>query len=110
MKNARPTHARSLLFLASAAVALAGCADSKQDRALRSSPGFKEGYEDGCAAATNQGSDLRDRPVEDKELSDSDPNYRAGWRNGYQTCRPTNVAPGTSPGDNPLSGPAPGLH
>lgn len=88
--------------------ALAGCAvfDSADQRALRNNPSFKAGYEDGCAAASAEGADLRDRPVLDKSLYGSDDTYRAGWSNGLQTCRRTTVPAGAMPGINPASNPS----
>jgi hypothetical protein len=93
-------------------VLLSGCAifGSSKDRALRNSPDFKEGYEDGCAAATDQGADLRDRPVGDEGLYKNDTTYRAGWSSGFRTCRRTDMPPGTSPADNAIHVPEPGSH
>lgn len=90
--------------------ALAGCAvfGDAGDKAVRNSPSFKEGYEDGCAAATYQG--FRDRPVGDKGLYASDQTYRAGYGSGFSTCRQTNTEPGAGPGDNPINLPGPGSH
>jgi hypothetical protein len=85
---------------------LAGCAVFGSDRALRNNPSFKEGYEDGCAAATDQGTDLRDRPTGDNQLYASDSVYRAGWSNGFQSCRRT--GPGAVQGNNPIALPGPG--
>lgn len=95
-----------------AVIFLSGCAvfGGAGDKALRNSPSFKEGYEDGCAAATDLGSDLRDRPVGDKELYAGDQAYRAGYGSGFSTCRRTNMEPGTGPGDNPVNLPGPGSH
>jgi len=89
---------------------VAGCAvfGSGKDRALLNQPNFKEGYEDGCAAATAQGADLRDRPVGDKELYANDATYRQGWSSGFQTCRRTDLEPNAAPGDNPIRVPGPG--
>ena len=85
---------------------LAGCAffDSPEERAVRNSPNFKAGYEDGCAAATAQGSDLRDRPMMDKSLYDNDAAYRSGWSSGLQTCRRTDLPSSAMPGANPVPG------
>jgi len=90
------------------ALALAGCVmlgDSK-DRALRKSPNFQQGYQDGCDAATAQGADLRDRPVGSPQKGDDV--YRAGWSNGYQTCRGTNSIPGAAPDTGTINMPGPG--
>ncbi|HEX3429293.1 MAG TPA: hypothetical protein VHT03_00270 [Rhizomicrobium sp.] len=76
--------------------------------ALQKDPNFREGYQDGCAAATNQGSDLRDRPVGDKQLYANDETYRQGWSSGFQTCRRSDLEPNAAPGDNPVTVPGPG--
>ena len=101
---------KSLLVLALFSIALAGCGvfGSSAERAVRNSPNFREGYEDGCGAATAEGSDLRNRPVGDPQLYKNDDVYRAGWSNGYQTCRRTNSATGTSPASGAIDLPGPG--
>jgi hypothetical protein len=94
------------------AIVLAGCAvlGGAKERALQNNPDFRQGYEDGCAAATDQGADLRDRQHGDSELYKADDVYRAGWTSGFQTCRRTDLQPGAQPGDNPVSVPGPGAH
>jgi hypothetical protein len=101
---------KSVLALLISSLVLAGCAafDGPGDKAVRTSPSFKAGYEDGCAAATYQGADLRDRPVGDKDLYANDEAYRAGYGSGFSICRRTNMQPGTGPGDNPVNLPGPG--
>jgi hypothetical protein len=94
-----------------AAASLAtGCIffSSPRDRALRQSPSFKDGYDDGCSAATTQGSSYREVPFRDETLYNSDSVYRAGWANGYQTCNPLQRTPGTTPNSNPIPQPVPG--
>jgi hypothetical protein len=94
-----------------AASLVAGCIffPSAKDRALRKTPSFKDGYADGCAAASTQSSNSREQPYRDKALYDSDAAYRAGWGNGYQTCRPpSDKDVGGLPGANPLLSPVPG--
>jgi hypothetical protein len=95
----------TLLFLPATGCMVFG---SAKDRALRNQPDFKEGYEDGCAAATAQGADLRDRPVGDKALYANNATYRKGWSSGFQTCRRTDLEPNATPGDNPVRLPGPG--
>jgi hypothetical protein len=85
---------------------LSGCAGG--DPALRKNPNFQEGYEDGCAAATDQGADLRDRTVGDKQLLKSDKAYKAGYSSGLQTCRRTTNGTEALPGTNPPLAPEPG--
>jgi hypothetical protein len=105
-------NAHRIIGFAALALVLAGCSifGSAKDRAARNSPDFREGYGDGCAAATDQGADLRDRPIGDTSLYKSDETYRAGWSSGFQTCRRTGMQPGASPGDNPIHDPVPGAH
>jgi len=87
----------------------AGCIffPSAKDKALRATPSFKEGYSDGCAAATTQSSNYREGPYKDQALYQSDEAYRAGWGNGYQACRPQQNQ-GLTPGSNPVPQPIPG--
>ena len=101
---------KSVIAVSFLSLALTACAvlgDSK-GRALRNTPSFREGYEDGCDAATAQGADLRDRPVGNPELYKGDDIYRAGWSNGYQTCRGTGPTAGTAPGNGAINVPGPG--
>lgn len=98
----------SLTLVVLAASLVSGCIffPSAKDRALRKTPSFKEGYSDGCAAATTQSSNYREGPYKDQALYQSDQAYRAGWGNGYQTCRaPQNL--GQAPGSNPVPQPLP---
>jgi hypothetical protein len=99
---------QTLPALGVAALVLAACAGSNP--ALRKNPSFQEGYEDGCAAATDEGADLRDRTVGDQQRLQTDDAYRAGWSNGRQTCRRTNSLTETPPGTNPPLVPEPGSH
>jgi len=98
--------------LAILAVCLSSCGvfGDAQDAKLRKSPNFQIGYGDGCAAANQQGADLRNRIVQDPALYNADASYRAGWSDGFASCRTINTAPGTQPGGNPLGGPLPGTH
>ncbi|HEY5047700.1 MAG TPA: hypothetical protein VII49_06775 [Rhizomicrobium sp.] len=81
-----------------------------EDARLRKSANFQQGYEDGCASATQQGADLRGRLVQDDSLYKADAAYRTGWSNGFSACRTTNTPAGTQPGSNPMGGPLPGTH
>lgn len=82
---------------------LVGCGilfPSAKMRATKNTPGFKSGYSDGCSAASATSADMSADKFRDQASYDTDPNYRAGWSNGYNGCR----RPGTSgaPNDNPL--------
>ncbi len=87
-----------------------GSPGGSEDAKFNKSANMQQGYEDGCASATQQGADLRGRLVQDTALYKADPAYRAGWSNGFSSCRTTTTAPGTQPGANPLGGPLPGTH
>ena len=95
-------------FVVGLASVAAGCIffSSPKDRAMRRTPSFKDGYADGCAAATAQSSNYRDAPYRDEQLYKTDGVYRAGWANGYQTCNPSRT--GAVPDANPIPTPLPG--
>jgi len=99
-----------LPILALVALCLCGCGllGGPADRALRRTPSYRDGYQDGCAAATDAGTNLRDGPVTDNALDKTDAIYRHGWANGYQTCRSTLTSPTNMPGSNPILNPSPG--
>ena len=97
---------RHITALVTLAILVAGCAST--DPKVRNSPAFREGYEDGCAAATNRGADLRDRPVGDRELYASNDVYRAGYGSGLSTCRRSDLDAVATPGAGPITLPGPG--
>ncbi len=86
-----------------AAVALSGCVifGGPNDRALRRSPSYRDGYADGCAAATSHDANPRDRQ---DSLTEEDRTYKRGWAGGYQACKQTSVAPGDNPHQSPFGG------
>jgi hypothetical protein len=91
-----------IAVLCLAGLTLGGCAvfGGPADRALRRTPSYRAGYDDGCAAANNPSANPRDTQ---ESLTDEDRLYRRGWAGGYQACRKTSVAPGDAP-YKPLSG------
>lgn len=101
---------RKVLIVCLGAALAGGCVffPSAKDRELRRSPSFREGYSDGCAAATTPSSNYREEPHRDETLYQSDKAYRAGWANGFQTCRPTGQGMGAPPGANTVPQPVPG--
>ena len=81
---------------------LAGCAlfESKATRALRASPDYRAGYDDGCASAQTSANPRADTQRRDDEAYASSPAYRMGWGEGRGACR-TMAAPPTLPGQLP---------
>ncbi|MGA7674020.1 MAG: hypothetical protein WCA78_03120 [Rhizomicrobium sp.] len=93
-----------------AALSLAGCGiffPSAAQRAGRNTPGFKAGYSDGCASATNQDTSYRHEQVRDESSYASDKNYRAGWASGFSACRTYTTH---SPSSGPIPDNEPGGH
>lgn len=93
-----------------AVIALSSCAlfPSAHDRAIRSTPGYKSGYNDGCAAANASGDTYRYGPVRDEDTYSKDENYRTGWNSGFSACRRTVSPSGNEPGRSPIPEPSPG--
>src|SRR5215469_18609866 len=89
---------------------LAACAlfPSKQERALRRSPDYKAGYQDGCNSAWSPDADKRrdDNIVRDDKQFQSNRAYRVGWNRGLNACRSTGYTGRALPGTVP-SGPIP---
>jgi len=101
----RPVFGFSLVIL------LAGCGlfPSAQERAEEKSPSFRQGYSDGCAAASASGVNYRAELYRDEVQYKTNRVYRAGWGSGYSSCRRegAGAVPG-SPLDNPALNPVPG--
>jgi hypothetical protein len=94
-------HRIGVLVLAS--VTLSGCMifGGPADRALRRTPSYREGYSDGCAAASSPSANPRDTAA---PLTDEDRAYRRGYAGGLMACRTTTVAPGDAPHRSPTGG------
>lgn len=80
---------------------------SKETRALRQSPDYRAGYQDGCNSAYGPGADKsRDTAVvRDEESYRSNKAYRAGWGMGNSACRGTGYTGGAPSGTAPYGGP-----
>ena len=89
-------------------LAACGIFESKQTRALRRSPDYKAGYQDGCNSAYGPAADKRqdDTTVRDDKQYQSNRAYRMGWNRGLNACRSTGYSGGALPGTVP-SGPIP---
>jgi hypothetical protein len=94
------------------AVTVSGCAifGGPADKALRRTASYRDGYQDGCAAATDTYTNYRKGPLTDNSLYRTDQTYRTGWGNGFQTCRST-LTPGSranEPDASPIPDVSPG--
>lgn len=89
---------------------LSACAlfTSKQERALRRSPDYRAGYQDGCNSAWSPDANKRhdDTIVRDDQQYKDSKAYHQGWDRGLNTCRSTGYSGGALPGAVP-SGPIP---
>jgi hypothetical protein len=86
---------------------------SKETRALRKSPDYRVGYQDGCNSAYGQGADKSQDAnfVRDEEAYRTNKAYRTGWGMGRNACRSTGYTgtpSQTSPGAGPIRDPYPG--
>jgi hypothetical protein len=92
---------------------LAACSlfESKQMRALRKSPDYRAGYQDGCNSALGPDANKRqdDSIVRDDTEYKNDKAYRIGWDQGLNACRNTGPTTGNAPGTVP-SGPVPDMN
>jgi hypothetical protein len=89
---------------------LSACAlfTSKQERALRRSPDYRAGYQDGCNSAWSPDANKRhdDTIVRDDQMYQNSKAYHLGWGKGLNACRSTGYTGGALPGTVP-SGPIP---
>jgi hypothetical protein len=99
-------------------VPLAACGmfTSKETRAMRRTPDYKAGYQDGCNSAPPQGADRtrEEDKVRDEEQYRGNKAYRSGWNRGLSACRSADTGynggalPGTSPNSGPIADRNPG--
>ena len=111
-----PMH-RTILFLMLLPLAACGLFPSKQERALRRSPDYKAGYQDGCNSAWSPDANKRqdDTIVRDDQMYKNNRAYHVGWDKGLNACRATSYSgrdPGTLnsgpiPDQNPGGGAVP---
>jgi hypothetical protein len=98
---------RLIVFLLLLPLSACGLFMSKETRALRKSPDYRAGYQDGCNSAYGPGADKsRDtNVVRDDEAWRTSKAYRAGWGRGNSACRSTGYTGGALPGTTPYGGP-----
>lgn len=99
---------RIALFLLLLPLTACGLFPSKQERALRRTPDYKAGYQDGCNSAWSPDANKRhdDTIVRDDEMYQNNKAYRSGWNRGLTACRTASAGGGPMPGTVP-SGPIP---
>lgn len=100
---------QTVLFLLLLPLCACALFPSKQERALRRSPDYKAGYQDGCNSAWSPDANKRhdDTIVRDDQMYQSNRAYRVGWDKGLNACRSaTYSGGGAMPGTVP-SGPIP---
>ncbi|HEV2561699.1 MAG TPA: hypothetical protein VGT78_06120 [Rhizomicrobium sp.] len=82
--------ARIVILSAVAAIALAGCAGAQVQAPPgvvdKSSPGYTQGYTDGCAASNQQARKQHTGPLKDDNMYSSNASYYAGWNEAFKAC------------------------
>lgn len=73
---------RTILLLASL-MALIGCASQS---ANTDSADYQAGYSDGCASGSAADGYPRGRKIRDEQAFANNPDYKSGWRAGYNAC------------------------
>lgn len=83
---------------------------SKQTRAMRRTPEYRAGYNDGCSSASPPDANMRDAPsqVRDDEMYANNKAYRSGWGAGYGACRSYTPQNMPSPDRGPIPDVNPG--
>lgn len=79
-----------VIVLAAGLSALAGC-ETARDEELLSDPNYSKGYSDGCQTGHSRIAGFDDTVTKDRVLSENEPNYEIGWRDGYNACGGENV-------------------
>ena len=86
---------------------------SGKERALRKSPDYRAGYQDGCNSAAPPGANKREEAdkVRDEAAYKTNAAYRAGWNKGLNGCSvAARGSRGADPGAGPNSGPIPDMN
>jgi hypothetical protein len=96
-------------FVCAFALCVAGCGvfRSKADIALQKTPGYQNGYQDGCASANAENASMRGSERRDSAQFSTDRAYRNGWQSGFSACR-SNLSPTAGNQRGPIPDPVPG--
>jgi len=81
--------ARIVMLSAIAAIAMAGCATqvaAPPGTVDKNSPGYTQGYTDGCAASNQQARKQHTGPVKDDNMYSTNASYFAGWNEAFKAC------------------------
>lgn len=78
-----PLFSALLLVLCLQAGACVSAAKKYADR-----PEYQQGYGEGCASGSSYGRDLPGSVIRDAQLYQTNDAYAAGWRAGFNSCRP----------------------
>ena len=93
-------------------LAACGLFVSKETRALRKTPDYRAGYQDGCNSSYGPDANKRrdDTTVRDDEAYRSNKAYREGWNRGNLACRPSYNTGNANPMASPNAGPIPDMN
>lgn len=75
-----------IIFAATTALLVCGCATSLENQQLREEPSFQAGYGDGCATSGEEDKSFSTKRQRDSYAFENDKAYAAGWRQGYLEC------------------------
>lgn len=79
------TSPRFFAVFGAAILSLSACW-TQREPAVIDSASYQAGYASGCAAVEQRGGVTNRRSDEEKNRSEVDPNYRAGWKDGFLAC------------------------
>lgn len=82
----RMGHAGFVKIALAAALCVGPAACASDPNRYQDEPGYQAGYGDGCVTATEEDKSFSTRTARDAGAFETDPAYRAGWRQGYAQC------------------------
>jgi len=77
-----------LLFVSSLALCFVATACMSASKKYADHPEYQQGYGEGCASGSSYGRDLPGSVIRDAQLYQTNEAYAAGWRAGFNACRP----------------------
>jgi hypothetical protein len=81
---------RALTLLSAAALALAACGPDIDTQ----NPEYQLGYSDGCDAGVTYDPQFSKRVTRNEQAWAASESYRAGWKSGFNHCRPPTIQGG----------------